>query len=390
MRRAIVALAGALGLLVLALVANALRFTPRQVAVEPAPRAALDPGLPGRLAAALRFRTVSYQDPARLDAGEFLGLHRHLADTFPRAHRALAREVVGDLSLLFTWMGHEAGLAPVLLLAHLDVVPVDPATEGEWTESPYAGAVTGGFVWGRGAMDDKLGVMGLLEAVELLVGEGFTPRRTVYLAFGHDEEVGGGHGAVALAKLLAERRVAPEFALDEGLTVTEGIVPGVGRPLALIGIAEKGYQSLELAVPTEGGHSSRPPRETGIGILAAALHRLETHQAPAAIAGAVEKLVAFAGPETDFLHRLALANLWLFRPLVLGRLEDMPDTNALVRTTTAPTMLEGSIKENVLPVRPRAVVNFRIRPGETIASVTEHVRRTIDDPASRSPRSRRR
>lgn len=380
MRRALALVGAGTAILLVVAATNTLRFGSRQLAVEPLAPRPLAAGLVERLAGAIRFRTVSYQDPRQFESAQFEGFHRFLGESFPRLHARLMRETVGGFSLLFTWRGSDEAAAPVLLLAHQDVVPVDPTTEASWVQPPFAGTIADGFVWGRGALDDKLGVMGLLEAVEMLVGDGFSPRCTFYLAFGHDEEVGGRTGAGAMARLLAERGVAPAFVLDEGLTVTEGIVPGVSRPLALVGVAEKGYLSLELIVQAEGGHSSRPPRHTAIGILANALARLEAHPAPPALAGAARALLDFAGPEMALPHRAVIANLWLSGPFVLRRLAASPETDALIRTTTAPTMLEGSVKENVLPTRARAVVNFRIRPGESVASTTEHVRRTIDDP----------
>ena len=383
MRRLLVLVGVALAALAIVLVVNVVRFTSRQIDVEPLAPMALEAGVPLRLATALRFRTISHQNPAQLDESQFVGLHRHLERSFPRVHRTLSRETVERRSLLFTWTGREPGLPPLLLLAHLDVVPVDPVTEAAWTHPPFAGEIADGAIWGRGAMDDKAAVVGLLEAVEKLLADGFAPRRTILLAFGHDEEVGGGHGAVAIARLLGERKVAPAFVLDEGLAVTDGIVSDVPAPVALIGIAEKGYLSVELTVESEGGHSSTPPPETGVGILAAAIHALERHRLPAAIVGPARRLFEFLGPEMGLTSRVALANLWLFGPLVRSRLADAPETDALIRTTTAPTMLEGSVKENVLPVRARGVVNFRIRPGDTVAGVLEHVRAVIADPRVR-------
>jgi carboxypeptidase PM20D1 len=362
------------------LVVRAALFRSRQPTVAPAAPVPVDPGAAGRLAGAIRFRTVSRDDPTRVDASQFLGLHRYLAESFPAAHRALKREVVAELSLLYLWPGSDPALAPALLLSHLDVVPVDAASEEAWTHPPFAGEIVDGHVWGRGAMDDKVGVAGLLEAVETLVRQGVRPRRTVYLAFGHDEEVGGGRGAANMAALLRDRGVRPEYVLDEGLAIVEGMVPGVAAPVAMVGIAEKGYVSLDIVVEAEGGHSSMPPPETAIGVLAAALVRLEAHQMPAAITGPTRRFFEAIGPEMSFPMRIVLGNLWLFGPLVERRLEASPATNATIRTTTAPTMLEGSPQANVLPVRARAVVNCRIRPGDSVASVVEHVRAAVADP----------
>src|SRR5262245_17919596 len=292
MRRVLVALL-ALGLLspVLVVAGRTLLFTSRQITVAPVAARPIDPGPPERLAQAFRFRTVSYQNPKRFDRDQFTGLHRYLAETYPGVHRTCARELVEQYSLLFTWRGSEADLAPLLLLSHQDVVPVEPGTEDDWTYPPFAGRIAEGFVWGRGSMDDKAGVLGLLEAVEDLVRTGFRPRRTIYLAFGHDEEVGGRRGAVQIAKLLASRGVRPALVLDEGLPIAVDLVPDVQNPVAMVGTAEKGYLSVELVVRGEGGHSSTPPPHTTIGILADAISRLERKQPSPEIAGATARLL---------------------------------------------------------------------------------------------------
>jgi carboxypeptidase PM20D1 len=374
-------LAAILLLLVAVLAIRAASLRTRQVAARPVADLPVDAARAAEhLAAALRFRTVSRQDGLPAEPAEMIGLHRYLEQSFPRAHAALSREVVGGFSLLYTWRGADPGLPPLLLLSHLDVVPVEPASERRWTVPPFSGRIEGGWIWGRGALDDKMGVVGALEAVELLLARGYRPRRTVLLAFGQDEEVGGYRGAAAIAALLGRRGVRPELVLDEGGLIAEGMVSGVQAPVALISTAEKGYLSLELRVRSRGGHSSMPPPHTAIGILAAALTRLEEHPMPARIAGATAESFAFLAPEMPFAPRVVLANLWLFEPLALSSFTATPEANARVRTTAAITQVEGGVKDNVLPAEARAVVNFRILPGDTIAGVQEHVRRTLADP----------
>src|SRR5205085_5726214 len=202
----------------------------------------------------------------------------------------------------------------------------------------------------------------------------------VYLAFGHDEELGGPAGATAIAELLHARGVEPEYVLDEGGAITDGILKGISRPVAVLGTAEKGFVSVELTVEGTGGHSSAPPPQTAIGILSGATSRLEAEQMPAAFKGVTQEMFDRVGPEMNFLPRMALANLWLTRPLVVRQLTAQRETNALLRTTTAATIFEGGVKDNVLPSKARAVVNFRILPGDSVDSVLEHVRRTINDP----------
>ena len=191
--------------------------------------------------------------------------------------------------------------------------------------------------------------------------------------------MGGLEGAARIAALLAERGVRLDYVLDEGRFVSQDVVPGVREPVASIGIAEKGYVSVELVAETEGGHSSRPPPETAIGLLAAAIDRLQRHPMPARLRGAPRREMQALAPYMPFGERLMLSNLWLFEPLVVRSLEKTPTTNALVRTTTAPTIFQSGVKENVLPSKARAVVNFRILPGERVESVLTHVRQVVAD-----------
>jgi carboxypeptidase PM20D1 len=257
-----------------------------------------------------------------------------------------------------------------------DVVPADPA---QWSHAPFSGDIADGYVWGRGTLDDKVAVLGILEAIGALAAEGFRPRRTVYLAFGHDEELGGDAGAAAIAALLRTRHVALEAVVDEGGAILQGVVPGVALPVATVGVAEKGSVTLALTAHGAGGHSSMPPRRSAIGHLSRAIDRLERDQFPARLDGASLGLFEAVGPEMAWPYRVLFANLWLFRPVVLRALTSAPSTAAAVRTTIAPTMLQAGIKENVLAPSARALVNLRILPGETVASVAERVRRVVDD-----------
>jgi carboxypeptidase PM20D1 len=381
LRRFLVALAAAALALLAVVVTRAARVPRRQPPPLVAARVAVDgEAAAQRLAAAIRIPTVSLADapPAR---GVFAALHRHLEASFPLTHRALTREVVGGASLLYTWRGSEPSLPPIVLAAHLDVVPVDAPER--WRHPPFAGVVTGGEVWGRGAWDDKGAVLAIVEAVEALLASGFAPRRGVVLAFGHDEEVGGERGAAAMARLLARRGPAPLFVLDEGGVVGEGLVPGVAAPVALVGIAEKGYLTLELVATARGGHSSLPGGESAIGTLARALARLEEQPLPARLGDAHRQLFAFLAPEMAPGMRAVAANPWLFRPLLLRRLLSDPQGAASVRTTTALTVVRGGIKDNVLPAEARALVNFRLLPGDSARQVMAAVAARIDDPRVR-------
>ncbi len=395
MKRALLLVAALLVGLVAVLWVRSLGGGPASVPSEPPTPLAFDhDAAVERFAAALRFQTISHGRDSGVERDDeaFLALHRHLEQSYPRAHAALERETVGGLSLLYTWRGTDPALAPMLLMGHQDVVPVDPAALERWTHPPYDGVVADGFLWGRGAIDDKINVIGQLEAVEALLAEGFAPRRTVMLFFGHDEELGGGEGAVAAAALLGERGVRPLLVVDEGGAVaTGGVIPGLDRPLAAIGVAEKGYVSLELLVETEGGHSSMPPESTAIGIVSTAIHRLEREQMPSHFDGPFRRTLEAVGPHMGGGASVAAANLWLLAPLVERMLLSSPTTAAMIRTTTAPTIFHAGVKDNALPNEARAVVNFRVYPGDSIDDVVAHAIRIVDDERVQiTPRTKRR
>ena len=331
-----------------------------------------------RLAEALQLRTISSREPdahARAELGALVDL---IEESFPRVLRSMEYER-GEDAVVLRWEGREPELAPLLLLAHLDVVPVEPGTEDDWTWPPFSGEIASGFVWGRGALDDKSSAFAMLEAVNVLIGEGVSPRRTVIFSFGFDEEVGGTAGARAQAERFAEEGLEPFLVLDEGQAVLEGIVPGVAAPVAAVGVVEKGYATLRLSVAGLGGHASMPPRESPLGVLGAALSRLERdpmaahYQGPAS--DFLEALAAYLPP----LQRLAVANGWLFGPLLSSSLSSSPETDALLRTTTAVTTAGGGVAENVLPEQAEATVNFRVHPADRIEDVVEHARAVVDD-----------
>ena len=366
-------------LLAAVLLFNTFSFHSKQLKAEAVPLYKTDDAVIQRLSQAIQFKTVSYQDSGKMDTSAFNGLHRFLQQSFPLIDSFLTLEKINTYSLLYKWQGSNPALKPILLMAHQDVVPVDPLTLPGWAHPPFEGAVKDGFVFGRGALDIKSGITGEMEAVEYLLREGFKPERTVYLAYGHDEEIGGKQGAFQIAKHLKEQNVELEFVIDEGGSIISGIVPGVDKPVAIIGIAEKGYVSLELSVEEEGGHSSMPPKQTAIGILSAAIAKLETHPFPANMDGPGAVMFNYVGPEMDFGMRLVFANRWLFGPVIESQLDKKNSTRATMRTTTAATIFKSGEKENVLPIKASAVVNFRIMPGDSIQGVIDFVTKVVND-----------
>jgi carboxypeptidase PM20D1 len=381
LKRLIQLLGVAVLILVAVVVVRAMTFTPKRAEVL-RPQAFTPPaGAAERLAGAIRIPTISPSDSTARDTAAFRAMHEYLVQSFPHVHATLTREDVGRDALLYKWAGTDSTLQPLVLMGHMDVVPIDSGALALWTHSPFSGDIADGFIWGRGTLDDKATVMSLLEAAEALIGEAFAPKRTIYFSFGADEELGGSKGAAVIAALLKSRGIKPYLVLDEGGVVVDHAMPGVNPPVALIGIAEKGYETLELSVRGEGGHSSIPPRHTAAGILAHALSRVEDNPLPASIGPEVSQLFNSVGPEMPFGRRILFANRWLLDPILLRVLASRVTTDAMLRTTTAVTMLQGSPKDNVLPSLARASVNFRIIPGESAASVIAHVNKVVDDSA---------
>jgi carboxypeptidase PM20D1 len=357
----------------------AVFLPPEQVKAEPAAHLVDAQAVAAHLSQAVRFATVSQQPPAPIDPAPFDGFVAWLAATYPEVHKGLAREMLGKRTILFKWTGKDAAAKPVMLAAHYDVVPVIPGTEAAWKHPPFSGDIAEGYVWGRGTLDDKSAVITMLEAVTHLLKQGYQPRQTIYLSFGHDEELGGETGAAAVTAQFKAQNIRLAWSLDEGSFVLDGIVSGVVPPVASINVAEKGYMTLEITAHAAGGHSSMPPRETAVGILARAIVALQQAPLPGGLDGVTGDAFGALARHMSFGRRVLFANQWLFGALIERELSKSPATNAMLRTTTAPTMLSASVKENVLPIEATATVNFRLHPRDTPERVIEYVKNTIAD-----------
>ncbi|XP_035238051.1 N-fatty-acyl-amino acid synthase/hydrolase PM20D1.2-like [Anguilla anguilla] len=329
--------------------------------------------------AAIRIPTVSFSETDR-NTTALAEFNILLKRAFPIVFSSelVKHEVVASYSHLFWVPGSNPALTPYMLLAHIDVVPA--AESDGWEAPPFSAEEIDGFIYGRGTIDNKQSVMGILQALEYLLERGYRPRRGFYIGLGHDEEVSGREGAVNIVKVLKSRGVKLAFVLDEGLGVLDGIISGLDGPAALIGITEKGMANVKLSVTTAPGHSSMPPRQTSIGILAAAVTRLEANPMP--------RLFGY-GPERGTFEHLAhkfglplkfiMSNIWLFSPLLGRVMERKPDTNAFVRTTLAVTMFNSGVKINVIPPYAEAFVNLRIHSAQTVQEVLDLIRSTVGD-----------
>ncbi|RYE24604.1 MAG: M20/M25/M40 family metallo-hydrolase [Sphingobacteriaceae bacterium] len=326
----------------------------------------------------IRFKTISLSDSAKTDSSVFLAFHQFLGKTYPLIHQKLQLEKVGS-TLIYTWKGKNLSLKPIILMAHQDVVPVEKASLSQWKADPFGGVIQNGKILGRGAADDKTSLFALLEAIEKLLQENHQPERTLYFVFGQDEEAGG-KGVKAVAGLFKKRKIKADWVLDEGGEITKKEIPGLhGTPVALIGTSEKGYLSLDLKVNVEGGHSSMPKAETAVDVLITAIQKLRAKPFPASFGGSTGDFFRYLGPEMPFTSKMAIANQWLFKPLLFKIYEKSGGGNALIRTTIAPTILQAGIKDNVIPSSASATINFRLLPGTSIDAVFRHVKTAIDD-----------
>jgi len=353
------------------LIFNTLSLSSKQVAPEPLEAMIFPDSAYYNLSKAIQFKTISFSEDAIPDSTAFNGFHEFLRETYPLVHEQLSLEKINEYSLLYKWQGTDASKKPIILMSHQDVVPVDQPTLSDWEAPPFEGRITDTHIIGRGTLDDKSSLMALMESVETLLQQNFRPAQTIYLAFGHDEELGGSTGAKEIAAHLKAKGVNAAMALDEGGFLAVQMVPDFDKTVAMVNLAEKGYASFNLIVETRGGHSSAPPKDNTLGMLAQAIVDLENNQFPYKMVKPIDYQFVYMGAEMPFMKKLAFANPWLFKGPVLKALNS--------HTTTAPTIVEGGVKDNVIPTVGKATINFRILPGETVASVKEHVQETVGD-----------
>ena len=379
MKKAIAVIVVGILILVIFLGYKVMTFESKQLTLEPIEEIPISDLAIQNFSNAIKIKTVSPEKIQDFDSTQFYQFSDFITNTYPLVDSLLSKKTFHKFSNLYTWKGSDESLKPIVLMAHLDVVPVIKENLPDWKVDPFGGEIKDNVIWGRGTIDNKNGVIGIMEAIELLLKERYSPNRTIYIAIGHDEEIGGRLGAVAIANHLKNEGVIAEYILDEGGTIAQGIIPGLEKDAALIGIAEKGFVSLTLSVKVEGGHSSMPSKETAIDVLATAITKLKNNPFPAEISGALESFMENLGPEMSFINKLAFSNTTIFKSLIISTYEKSPSGNAFVRTTTSPTIFNSGVKENVIPQFASATVNFRILPGNTVESVMARVTEVVDD-----------
>ena len=366
----------ALAVLIAVLLIRTARFTPRAGATVAEGEESFDAARAvDALAALVRCRTVSYRDSALEDDAEFEKLIALLPTLYPHAFEACTLTRLPDRALLFRWKGREAG-DPTVLMAHYDVVPVD---EAGWEKPPFDAILEDGVLWGRGTLDTKVTINGVLFAADHLIAEGFIPAHDVYFAFSGGEEINGA-GAVNIVDWFEREGITPSLVLDEGGAVVENVFPGVTAPCGMIGIAEKGMMDVEYAAVSSGGHASAPKPRAPIDRLARAVSRVLAKPFKAHLTAPVLAMFDTLGRHSNFVFRLIFANMWLFSGVIdLICKSSGGELNALVRTTVAFTQMQGSTASNVIPPRAAVVSNIRLNPADTVESALDYLRRVADD-----------
>ncbi|NLZ25416.1 MAG: M20/M25/M40 family metallo-hydrolase [Clostridiales bacterium] len=328
------------------------------------------------LSEAVKIPTVSMVEEYKNNSQPFFRFHRYLEETYPLIHKTAEKTIIADYSLVYRFKGENAENLPACFLAHMDVVPAD---DKNWTHPPFSGKIEDGFVYGRGAMDMKGHLIALMEAMEELLRQGVKFNRDIYFCFGHDEEPGNSFdGAPNIVKYFEEKGIKFEFVLDEGGTITDGRALGLKKQIALIGISEKGMGDIELSVEKPGGHASNPKAPTVVGTLCEAVSKLEKKPMRTRWTKATKNTVKILATHAKGPLKFVLANRAALSPLLKWAFTKIsPMTNALVRTTFAPTMLWGSKARNVLPPIARANINTRIITGQTMDDVVKYIKKVV-------------
>lgn len=325
------------------------------------------------LGEAIRIKTISNPDYSISDFEEYEEFLSFLKKTYPKVHEVCQVDRVNRYSVIYHWKCEASEGKPILLTAHYDVVPVENSSLDSWVQGPFSGEIKDGYIYGRGALDDKNQVISIMEALEERIGCGLKPRRDVYVAFGFDEEVGGEKGAKTIASWFKEKNLEFEFVLDEGGAVIDGIVDGLDLPIGLIGVAEKGSSNIRILTSGDGGHSSMPTKNSAIGKLSTIISNVEKNPMPAKLVPPVERMFKLMAPHMGKAGIL-LNHAKLAFPVLEKTLSKSATMNSMIRTTISFTLTGGGEAENILPKMAWANANIRIMPGNTLDEVMAHMK----------------
>ncbi|MDO9511488.1 MAG: M20/M25/M40 family metallo-hydrolase [Bacteroidales bacterium] len=362
-------------LLLVIMVTKTLIMKSKQADIQTYSTVAFNDSLVWRLQKAIQYKTLSFTDTSNNLTSEFDGFHAFLFKQFPAVFKTMTKRTFNHHALLLHWKGRNESLSPLVLLAHQDVVNVN---DSAWKYPPFSGKIVDDFLWGRGTLDDKGSLMAILEACEKLITENYQPQRSIFLAFGDDEEING-VGAKQISAWLQSQKIEPYMVIDEGLVITEGIVPMTNQPVALIGTSEKGYLSLRITATSDGGHSSTPKSPNSIELINLYTQKLCAELSNSTICKPVEDFMDWLGPELAWPEKVIFANRWLTQPIITGIYRNSPSGNALVTTTCTPTVLSAGNEDNVVPQTAFAILNLRLLPGTTIENVLDQAHSIIKD-----------
>lgn len=328
---------------------------------------------------AIQMATETPNDFYQYDSATFFAYRKFIERTYPLVHQKLTRTIIDSFHYIYEWKGTDTSKLPIVLMAHYDVVPVEASAVKLWHAKPYGGEVKEKYIWGRGVLDDKSSMISILEATEAKLKAGFEPKQSIFLCFGGDEE-SNGRGAIAMVKYFQSKKQRFDLVVDEGGEISTEDNKHIQQPIASVGVGEKGYVTMVLSVQKAGGHSSIPEKSSTIGILSKALHTIEENQIPTRLTPPIKAyLERISSYNNNFFEKMKLSNLWLFERWVLNDMTQNRSSNALVRTTLVPTVVNSGVRDNVIPTFATAMVNSRILPGETPNSVKAYVEKLIND-----------
>ena len=339
----------------------------------------LPPNAIAHMSAAIQLRTETPNDAYEFDTATFMNYRKFIETNYPLIHKNLSRTIIDSFNYIYEWKGSDASILPMVLMAHYDVVPVEASAIKLWHAAPYGGEVKENYIWGRGVLDDKSSMISILEATEAQLEKGFTPKQTILLCFGADEE-SSGKGATAMVDYFKKLNRKFDLVVDEGGEISTEQNKSVKRPIASIGVGEKGYVTLVLTAQKEGGHSSIPGEKTAIDILSTAIAKVNQNPMPTKLTPPIEAYLKSISPYNEnLLEKMYLSNMWLFKSFVINNMTKDPSSNALVRTTLVPTVFNSGVRDNVIPTFATAYINSRILPGQSTKEVYDYVQKIVND-----------